>query len=392
MKGRFRAVALLAVACLAAADALAQYNRYEAQYGDPVDVSIDDLINTPTAYSNRAIRTRGNLEMFAGGSEMRPSFRGTFGNYVLLYAVPDVQFEWEQESKRWFGREVEVTGAFQETSESSSGRVYYRIVLWAYLGPPDKEPPKDLKSQLVTLEDLVSRPGKLDGKVVHVIGKFRGHNLYGDLPSRSQRKSSDWVIKDDVYAVWVTDRRAKGDGWALDPKMKRDTGKWLDVVGRPTTIGGVTYIQAIQLSLATPPEDKKLADVAPPPPPPERPKVPPMVVFSLPLDGDREVTSTERFAIQFSKDMNETSFEGRVLLRYAGRPQPGDRAFDAARISYDGGRRALMVDPGDVLRTGRVLELILLPGIVDLDGLPLETRQGKQVGRAADVLRYQVAF
>jgi hypothetical protein len=97
------------------------------------------------------------------------------------------------------------------------------------------------------------------------------------------------------------------------------------------------------------------------------------------------------FQVQFSNDMDETSFEGRVGLRYAGRPRPGDRALDAVKISYDIGRRALKVDPGDMLRAGRMVELILLPGIVDLDGQPLETRPGHDPGGAVDVLRFQVA-
>jgi hypothetical protein len=301
-----------------------------------------------------------------------------------------VQFEWEQEARRWYGKEVEITGVFNQGADQTTGRTHYGIVFWAYLGPPERELSKDVKSQLVSLEEVVTKPGKYDGKVLQVVGKFRGQNLYGDLPARSQRSSGDWVIKDDLYAVWVNGRKPKGDGWALDPKLKRDTGKWLDVVGRPTTIGGVTYIQAMQVSLGSAPRAN--VDVAPPPPPPERPKVPPVVVFSLPLDGERDVPSSGSFAVQFNKDMNEESFRGRVLLRYAGRPQPGDRDFDAAKVTYDGGRRTLIVDPGDVLRSGRVLELVLLPGIVDVDGLPLETRPGKMVGQAAEVLRYQVAF
>ena len=61
-------------------------------------------------------------------------------------------------------------------------------------------------------------------------------------------------------------------------------------------------------------------------------------------------------------------------------------------MTYDGGRRALIVDPGDVLRPGRVVELILLPGIVDIDGLALETRPGRMAGQFAEVLRYQVGL
>ncbi len=79
----------------------------------------------------------------------------------------------------------------------------------------------------VTLEDLVMKPAQHDGKTVTVKGQFRGKNLYGDLPSASRQRSADWVLKDDVFAVWVSGKKAKGEGWTLDPDLKRDTGKWL---------------------------------------------------------------------------------------------------------------------------------------------------------------------
>ena len=72
--------------------------------------------------------------------------------------------------------------------------------------------------------------------------------------------------------------------------------------------------------------------------------------------------------------------------------RPGDRDFDGAKMSYDGGRRALTVDPGDVLRSGREIEILLLPGILDLDGQELVARPGR-VGLplgAVDMLRYQI--
>jgi hypothetical protein len=216
----------------------------------------------------------------------------------------------------------------------------------------------------------------------------RGRNLYGDLPVRSQRNSSDWVIKNDVFAVWVTGKKPKGLGFDLDPGLKRDTEKWVLVVGRPETSGTVTYLRALQVEVTSAPTST--AQAQPPPPLPELPKVSPVVVFSLPLDGDREVPTDGRFQVQFSKDMNEQSLKGRVVLRYVGRTLPGDQGFDGPKLSYDGGRRILTVEPGDVLRPGREIELILLPGIVDIDGLPLATRPGKPVGSAADVLRFQV--
>jgi hypothetical protein len=165
----------------------------------------------------------------------------------------------------------------------------------------------------------------------------------------------------------------------------------MEVVGRVITVGPVTYIQASKVALGTAPPQAVAVDASPTPSPPAKPKVPPVVVFALPLDGDREVPRVSRFQVQFSKDMNEESFKERVVLRYAGRLQPGDREFDAVRVTYDGGHRALVIDPGDVLRPGRVVELLLLPGIVDMDGLPLEPRGARPVGSAVEVLRYQVA-
>jgi hypothetical protein len=89
--------------------------------------------------------------------------------------------------------------------------------------------------------------------------------------------------------------------------------------------------------------------------------------------------------------MDEPSLKDRVLLRYAGRVQPGDRDLDAVKVSYDGGLRTLEIDPGDLLRPGRVVEILLLPGIVDVDGMPLQARAGARPGGATDVLRFQIA-
>src|SRR5204863_270053 len=78
-------------------------------------------------------------------------------------------------------------------------------------------------------------------------------NLYGDLPARSERASGDWVIKDDLYAVWVSGRKPKGSGWELDANLKRDTGKWIEVIGKPETRNGVTYVRAAHVRITDPP-------------------------------------------------------------------------------------------------------------------------------------------
>jgi hypothetical protein len=396
MAGCGRAVPLVALLAAFALEAPAQQGAsyYEQLYGPPIEVSIQDLV-TGMGYEGRSIRTHGRLEFSlsqdSGVRGRSYSLRDGFGNTVQIAPLPDVEGRFNESAMHWLGRDVEVTGLFrrgtpqtgQMTQAQSSGQVNF----WGYIGPPD-EKTRVPEGKLLSLEALVTKPGNHDGQNVRVVGKFRGRNLYGDLPSRSERNTADWVIKDDLYAAWVTGRKPKGDGFDLDTGLRRDTGRWLEVAGRVESAGGVVYIRAQRVALTRPPTET--AEVKPPSPPPERPKQPPVVVFALPLDGEPDVPPDSRFMVQFSKDMDEESFRGRVLLRYAGGLRPGDRPFDGLRLGYDGGRRTLIVDPGDALRTGRQVELLLLEGIKDVEGLALAPRRGEGPGGVVDVLSWRV--
>jgi hypothetical protein len=362
-------------------------DRYDALYGQPVDVAVDDLVQESTSYLNRAVRTHGRLELGFDSTQRAYLLRGLLYQ-IRIVPVREVQTEWEQVALQMMGRDVEITGVFLETGQVQGGNPSFGVQFWNFTGPPEKEPTGEIKAPEISLEKLVSNPGKRDGQMIRVVGKFRGRNLYGDLPIRTQRTTADWVIKDDLYAIWVTGKKPKGAGWELDSGLKRDTGKWVEVIGKPETVRGVTYIKAVRIQLTTPPSAR--ADVKPPPPPPEKPRKPPVVVFALPLDGDGEVAQDSRFVVQFSKDMDESTFNGHVLLRYTGPVLPGDRAFDGLKLTYDRGRRALTVDPGDVLRPRRQIELILLPGISDIDGMTLIPRGTSQKADVVDVLRYRV--
>ncbi len=386
-----------ALALFAAASAAAQQvqlgspmNQYELRYGTPVEVSITDLVQSPDSYVDRAVRTHGRLSLEGLGTH---TLQDGFGARVLIGPVNEIAASWETEARTLFGQDVEVTGVFLRTSVSGEGAaptVGGAIRFWSFIGG---EAPKEAlaKAESFGLETLVTRPGRYDGRLVKVVGQFRGRNLFGDLPTRSQTGRSDWVLKDELFAVWITGKKPKGDGFELDASLKRDTGKWLEVAGRVETRRGATYIVAQSVILTT--EPRPAARAQPPPLPPERPRRLPVVVFALPLDGDVDVPGDARFAVQFSNDMDEGSFKGKVVLRYVGRPMPGDREFDGVRITYDGGRRALIVDPGDRLRPGRQVELLLLPGIVDSDGQALETRPGRTAAPdVVDVLRFQVGF
>lgn len=370
-------------------------SRYEMQYGEPVDVSISDLAQNPSSYENRSVRTRGRLDLDASGSFHSYAIRNNFGDRVRVAPVSEVAAAWDAEVLNMIGRDLDVTGVFlQPTSQqlstagpSGTGTIQF----WKFLGeaPEIKD---DAKLPVATLEQLATNPARFEGRQIKVIGQFRGHNLFGDLPPSTQTNRADWVVKDDVYALWITGRKPKGEGFELDPGLKRDTGKWLEVVGRVEVRRGFGYLAAQRVALSLPPTPT--AHPEPPQPPAERPKSPPMVIFALPLDGDSDVPGAARFAVQFSNDMDEDSLKGHVVLRYAGRPQPGDRDLDGVVMRYDGGRRALIIEPGDVLRAGRQVELLLLPGIVDTDGMPLSPRQGPlpEGATVVDALHWRIGL
>jgi hypothetical protein len=391
-------VTLLAAATHASAQG-SQYNYgtndYEMRYGDPVDVTLESLLYNPESYYDRAVRVSGELDVDADRSAPRGRawYLGDLGARIAIVPVPEVAARFEDDALKWVGREIEITGVVNQRGEASPANLGSRAVViyfWGFFGPTEREEgPARPPSPEASLEELVTRPGERDGERVLVIGQFRGANLFGDLPSASRRRSADWVLKSDLFAVWVTGKKPQGSGFKLDPKLRRDTGKWLAVQGRVRTVKGIVYIDAEDVTTTTAPSPTARARKEPPPPPP--PLKPPVIVFSLPLDGERNVPPDTVFQVQFSNDMDETSFKGRVGLRYAGRPRPGDRVLDAVTISYDIGRRALKVDPGDLLRAGRMVELILLPGIIDIDGQPLVPRPDHDPGGAAEVLRFQIA-
>lgn len=381
--------------------------QYDAAYPDPVDVPLDELLTHDALYRKKTVRTRGVLDVL--GMEQGLYKLRDGGRDVMIIPVPELLGE----CSTLLGREVQVVGLVRPVPERQSVNPAcgpesrcedpmlpalpdragcphcpaQSITIWR-ISDATRAPGPKTKPQEVTLEFLVSNPGRRDGQLVRVVGKFRGRNLYGDLPIKSQRSTTDWVIKDDLFAAWVTGKKPKGPGFDLDPDTKRDTGHWLEVVGRPLTRDGVTYLQARDVALTGPPTPE--AEVQPPAPPPEVPKVPPVVVFALPLDGETDLARDSRFVVQFSKDMDEATFAGHVVLRYAGPVRPGDRPFVGLKLTYDGGRRALTVDPGDALRSGRQVELLLLPGIVDVDGLALVPRPGREEADAVDVLRYRI--
>ena len=360
----------------------------ENLYGPVLDVSLDALSFNPESYNNKAVRVKGRISILGiSGESFELSDAG-----ARVTIVPIRRGMNEDQLTNLGGQMVEIVGLFTSSAGQSGGAGTVQgsmgtIQFWRWAGPPEKLA-KNVKAAIVSLEQLVGRAGKMDGQLVRVVGKFRGRNLFADLPARSMRTSEDWVIKDSLFAVWVTNKKPKGNGFELDPSIRRDSNRWIEVIGRPVTKNGVVIIDAAEVTLTQPPTPK--ADAAPAPPPPERPKIPPVIVFSLPLDGESDFDFSGRIMVQFNNDMDEDSFKGRVGLRYEGPAFPGDPGFESMRVSYNPGSKALIVDPGAPILRGRVLDLVLLTGIIDIDGQPLVRRDGKPPQNdIAEMLRFK---
>jgi hypothetical protein len=111
-----------------------------------------------------------------------------------------------------------------------------------------------------SIGDALTSPAARAGKSVRVVGRFRGANLFGDLPAETRRAPGDWVLQDGDRALWVTGRPPKGRGFDLDPGNKLDTGRWLEVEGKFEATGPVAYLKASRVQLvarpAAPSEEK----------------------------------------------------------------------------------------------------------------------------------------
>ncbi len=355
----------------------------EALHSAPRDLELDELLASGPEREEHAVRTSGILRARPDGGYELAS-----GEHALrVVPTAAVAKLWEVQARAWAGQEVELVGVPTRGERDESGTPPLVLSVWEFSSGPVPEAPPE--GRLTTLAALAQAP-PAEGEIVRVVGRFRGQNLFSDLPGPAPGGQA-WVIQSGEAAAWVTGRAPAGKGWALSLESADDTAYWVEVVGRASVDHGQVRIRARRVALSLPPAEeqapvqRRLAA--------GRSGVPPVVVFALPVEGTDPVPPDTRFVLQFSKYMDASSFAGRVRLSYV--PEDGDGSatgpFANVRTAYDDTRRALVVDPGETLAPGRLLQCVLLPGIVDLDGLPLVpggTGGGSEQGY---VLRYRVA-
>jgi hypothetical protein len=136
-----------------------------------------------------------------------------------------------------------------------------------------------------SVRHLALDPGRYIDAEVTVVGRFRGKNLYGDMPEAPGKGRFDFVLQSADASIWVTGRRPKGDGFDLNVENRIDTGRWLEVAGVVKEERGMAVLEATAIRVGRPPTESTPEAVV---------KVPvtlpaPEVVFSAPTQGETDV-------------------------------------------------------------------------------------------------------
>ena len=219
-----------------------------------------------------------------------------------------------------------------------------------------------------TLRAIALDPEAYLDQGVSLTGRFRGRNLFGDLPDSPAESPYDFVLTSADAAVWIVGKEPKGEDFDLDVQARIDTGRWLEVRGSVRMHEGMVIVQAGTIALAEPAE---------PPRAPRRVErrqgPPPEVIFSTPLDGDTDIPTDTIVRIQFSRDMDPDSFDGRVRIEYPGAtaaPGPGPTTPEF-ETEYRAGNRVLEIRLMEPLRPFTALSVALLEGITSTDDVAL---------------------
>lgn len=219
-----------------------------------------------------------------------------------------------------------------------------------------------------TVRAIVLAPDRYVEREVRVVGRFRGRNLYGDLPQPLNKDKWDFVLQSADGAIWVTGMRPRGKDFDLDPGARVDTGRWLEVTGVVRRHAAQVWIEASAIRQASAPTEVPV-EVAVPSRPVEPP---PTVIFSAPLADDSDVNRSAPVRIQFSRDLAPASVQGRIQVTYEPTPAvatpPPPPAFKA---TYQDATRSIEITFAAPLERFQVVRVTLLEGITALDGQPL---------------------
>lgn len=225
------------------------------------------------------------------------------------------------------------------------------------------------RPQDVTLRALALEPARYRDEIVTVVGRFRGRNLYGDMPEAPGKSRWDFVLASGDAAVWVVGKEPKGNGFELDVAARVDTNRWLEVAGTVRVERAMVQIEAATLAIVgEPAEAPETTSVQRQGPRPE-------VIFSAPVPDEPDIARDTSVRIQFSRDIDPETLDGHVRVSYLDPgpvdpdvPGPSTVSFT---LEYRGLNRVLEIRFGEPLERTRTVEVELQEGILATDGAPL---------------------
>ncbi len=332
-------------------------------FGLQVDLPLDELLSNPADFEGASVRTRGVLVQADAGR----------GRYTMTAEGQTVQLQpsaatvqlMASKAAEWRNVEVQVSGTFSRflpRTGDRRGPVAAGFVISVAAIEPAAGIEHSGRARLLTIRALATAPPP-SSELVRIIGRYRGRNWFGDLPADSQRNAQDWVLSDGPFALWVTGHRPEGDGFSLGSSTLRDSREWLAVTGTVEERRGIVYLKARRVELSPAPDEagKVTAAFAT-----GMPAVKPDIAFLAPIEGVEPAAPDQQFLLRFTKPMDESTFKDRVQVRYSDQPEV---PLPRTSVTYYAERTfSIMVDPGQALQPGRTIELVLKPGIKDLDG------------------------
>jgi hypothetical protein len=221
-----------------------------------------------------------------------------------------------------------------------------------------------------TLRAVALSPEHYANRAISVVGRFRGANLFGDLPQAVGKSRWDFVLQSADSAVWVTGLRPRGKGFDLDVQARVDTGHWLQVSGTLRHDGALTWIEATSIAPATAPTESPIEVTVPRPPEP-----PPTVVFTAPIAGETDADRSTPIRIQFSRDIDPRTIREHIRVTYTS-PAPPPAGAPASPPSftarYNEGNHSVEIKFAEPLDRYRGVKVDLLEGILsNIDNQPL---------------------
>lgn len=355
------------LAALAALAALCAGAAFAVQAPERIATTAPALVAHPVFFHGKRVAVRHAVRESRGLTELEATPKPIY----IFWREPPGGSDGEIRGEFWdLGRMLEGDERFSAydfrpvIDAANNGRWPGRDQIFVLLGASFVPGPA---SSAPSLRTIAMDPAAFDGRKVTVSGRFRGRNLFGDLPQSIARSKWDFVLQSADAGVWISGMRPRGQGFDLDPGARVDTGRWLEVSGTVTRDGDAVWIAADAMRPATAPAETPAVEE----PQPVRAAPPPAVIFSAPLPDETEIPVNVRVRIQFSRDMNPASFENRVRTHYAGAAGAG-MAPPASTATYNDGTRSLEIRFKEPLARFQTVVVQLTEGIVAIDGQPLE--------------------